>query len=430
MGIQRLPHIVLLTVLLWHDAAGQDASVTVRLYGRPLFRVVPNAGLDAGIRAAQIERRLNRLVETQAALGAIKIERPTATERVIAVGNAPIVTVTAGDAAENLADIDTLAQQWAARIESAVNGIQGESQSPARIFITRIQSAFRTAFSRLAESAADIVPAALAAALVLALFWGAAALVRLLLRTALPSVTQDITFASLVKQGVYYTICLLGVFVAAGALGFGPQHVATGLGLTSLALGFALKDILSNFVSGILLLALRPFELGDQIVVGETEGSVERIELRATQIRTYDGLIVYVPNADIFTSRVINNTATPIRRAAIRVPIGYDQDLRSAIETVRVAAQHAEGVLDSPPASVRVEDLGADDILIAIQFWADSRRSDYAATTSAVRQAVVDAMKTANIGLPEPNLRVIVPRASHSGVHGNLQEWAQDGHGR
>jgi small-conductance mechanosensitive channel len=274
-----------------------------------------------------------------------------------------------------------------------------------------VQSAFRTAFSRLAESAADIVPAVLAAVLVLTLFWSVAALIRRLLRLTLPRLTTDNTLASLVKQGAFYTICLIGVFVAAGALGFDPENVATGLGLTSLAFGFALKDILSNFVSGILLLVLRPFELGDQIVVGETEGSVERIELRATQIRTYDGRIVYVPNADIFTSRVINNTATPVRRAAIRVPVGYDQDLKLATETARSAAQAAEGVLEMPQATVRIEELGADDILVAVQFWADSRRSDYAATTSAVRAGVVEALKRVGIGLPEPNVRVIVPRS-------------------
>jgi small-conductance mechanosensitive channel len=402
--------LAVLAIALVVTAAGQDTSATVRLYGRPLFRVTPNAGMDANARAAQIERRLNRLVETQSTTGAIRIDRPGPAERVIAIGSASIVTITAADAEENLADVDALAQQWASRIEAAIGQAQGEARSPAKLFLVRVQSAFRTAFSRLAESAADIVPAVLAAVLVLALFWGVAALVRRLLRATLPRVTTDNTLASLIKQGAFYTIGLIGVFVAAGAMGFDPENVATGLGLTSLAFGFALKDILSNFVSGMLLLVLRPFELGDQIVVGETEGSVERIELRATQIRTYDGRIVYVPNADIFTSRVINNTATPVRRAAIRLPVGYDQDLRLATETARSAAQAADGVLDTPSPSVRIEELGADDILVAVQFWADSRRSDYAATTSAVRRSVVEALNRAGIALPEPNVRVIIPR--------------------
>ena len=407
---ERVLRLAVLVMGILGCAAGQDTSATVRFYGRPLFRVTPNAGIDASSRAAQIERRLTRLVETQSPLEAVRIERPGPAERVIAAGTASIVTVTAADAEENLADVDALAQQWAARIESAIREAQGEALSPAKLFIRRVQSAFRTAFSRLAESAVGIVPAVIAALLVLTLFWGIAALVRKLLRATLPRVTTDNTLASLVKQGAFYTICLVGVFVAAGALGFEPENVATGLGLTSLAFGFALKDILSNFVSGILLLVLRPFELGDQIVVGETEGSVERIELRATQIRTYDGRIVYVPNADIFTSRVINNTATPVRRAAIRLPVGYDQNLRLATETARSAAQAAEGVLETPQASVRIEELGADDILVAVQFWADSRRSDYAATTSAVRTSVVEAFKREGIGLPEPDVRIIVPR--------------------
>ncbi len=79
------------------------------------------------------------------------------------------------------------------------------------------------------------------------------------------------------------------------------ESVATVLGLGSVAIGFALKDILSNLVSGVLLLVMRPFEIGDQIVIGETERTVEQIELRATQIRTYDGRLVLVPNGEAFT---------------------------------------------------------------------------------------------------------------------------------
>ncbi len=325
----------------------------------------------------------------------------------IASGNASIVTVTQADAEENLTTVEALAARWASEVDSTISSIRKETRSPYGIFIVRMQSAFRTAFSRLSESAAQVVPSTLAAILVLALFWGAAAIIRRLLRAFIGGIIKDKTSASLVKQAFFYTVCLFGVFVAAGALGFEPEAVVTGLGLTSLALGFALKDILSNFVSGILLLALRPFELGDQIVVGETEGNVERIELRATQIRAYDGRIVFVPNADVFTSRVTNNTATPVRRAVIQIPLGYDQDLRSAAENLRDAAQSAFGVLKEPAAFVRVEELGSDDILLAVHFWADSRRSDYAATTSNVRMAVVESMKAAGIGLPEPNTRIV-----------------------
>jgi small conductance mechanosensitive channel len=243
--------------------------------------------------------------------------------------------------------------------------------------------------------------------LVILLFWATAAAVRAVLGALTSRLVRDETVASLIRQVGYYSVWTLGIFAAAGALGFEPQNVITGLGLTSLALGFALKDILSNFVSGLLLLLLRPFQLGDQIVIGETEGSVERIELRATQIRTYDGRIVYVPNADIFTSRLTNNTAAPIRQAKVMIPLGYDQDLRQAVAVLQRAVENAPGVLAEPPSAVRVQDLGTQEILVELRFWTDSRRSDFAATSAAVRDSAVEAVKKAGVGLPNPAVRVV-----------------------
>lgn len=167
---------------------------------------------------------------------------------------------------------------------------------------------------------------------------------------------------------------------------------------------------MSNFVAGILILAMRPFEIGDQIVIGETEGGVERINLRATQIRTYDGRAVLVPNAEVFTSRVTNNTESPVRRGTIDIPLGYDSDLKSAVSTVRDAAQKAEGVLSDPPASVRVRELKQDDIILEARFWTDSRRTDFVSTASHVRAAIVAAFKAADIGLPDPDVRILVSR--------------------
>ena len=194
------------------------------------------------------------------------------------------------------------------------------------------------------------------------------------------------------------------------ALGFQPQTVFTGLGLAGLALGFALEDIISNFVSGLLILTLRPFELGDEIMVGETEGNVERIELRATHIRTYGGRLVLVPNAEVFTSRITNNTASPVRRAGVTLYLGYDVDLRRASDAAREAALRTPGVLQHPTPSVRVQELGPEDIGIEIRFWADSRRSDFVATQSAVRAALVDGLRRAGIPHPDPDVRHIVHR--------------------
>ncbi len=274
-------------------------------------------------------------------------------------------------------------------------------------FSSEVESSVRTAFARLLESVITIIPRVFAAALVILLFGGIAVFVRWLIRVTFHRAFSDLTIENLVKQLAYYTIWVLGIIVAAAALGFDPQTVVTGLGLTSLALGFALKDIISNFISGILLLALRPFKIGDQIVVGETEGSVERIELRATQIKTYDGRTALVPNADVFTSRVINNTASPERGGAVEFFLDYGCDLRRAISVIAEATRRAEGVLQTPTPTVRVKNLTENAMQIEALFRTDSRRADFMATASAIRHNALNALKDAGIDLPDSNLRVL-----------------------
>lgn len=266
----------------------------------------------------------------------------------------------------------------------------------------------------MADSALRIVPRALAALLVILLFWLFARGVRWLLRLLFKKTVDDVTVESLIKQLSYYAILALGFFVAIDALGFDPTTVAAGLGLTGIVLGFALKDILSNFVSGVLLLTLRPFKIGDQIVVGELEGSVERIELRATRLRAYDGRVMLVPNAEVFTSRIVNNTADPIRRGKIGVWLGYDVDLQKAIDAIRQSTPSAEGVLKQPPPVVRIEELGQDDILVEATFWTDSRRSDFKNTSSAARAAILESLRSAGISLPNPDTRLVTLRNSSS----------------
>nr|MDQ3323828.1 mechanosensitive ion channel family protein [Acidobacteriota bacterium] len=253
----------------------QDETVTVRVDGRSLFRVGGAGSTTAANRAAQIERRLNSLLEKPEAIAPAQIGAQ-GEERVVNVAGVTVVTVTAADAQENLTTADALAAQWATSVNNALERGRSRRLSSGGRFLNEIQASVETAFSRLLESAITIVPRFLAAVLVLGLFWLIAAGVRWLMRVIFRRIVEDLTVESLIKQVAYYAVWALGLLVAADALGFDPQTVVTGLGLTGLALGFALKDIISNFVSGILILVLRPFELGDQIVVGETEGSVER----------------------------------------------------------------------------------------------------------------------------------------------------------
>lgn len=393
----------------WTPAASaQGEHVSVRLDGRILFRVGATDEDTGAARAERIEQRLRALLDNPAAITAAQVE-PVADgqERSVLVGGIPVVTVTSDDAADNALDIDTLARQWATAIDLGLAEAARQRLSPLGRFGAEMEGALRTSFSRLGESVITVIPRALAALLLLLLFAVVAVIIRRLLRVVFRHVIGDRTLENLIRQVTYYAIWIVGIFLAADALGFEPEVVVTGLGLTGLVLGFALRDVLSNFVSGLLLLFLRPFALGDQIVVGETEGTVERIDLRATQVRAYDGRVVLVPNAEVFTSRIVNNTADPVRRGSVEVTVAYEADLRRAEEVLRSAARAAPGVLAEPPPNVRARELLTDGVQLEVRFWTDSRRSDYLATSSAVRTSVVEALREAGIELPPPTMAVI-----------------------
>ncbi|WP_254621301.1 mechanosensitive ion channel family protein [Stutzerimonas stutzeri] len=322
----------------------QESVATVRLDGRALFRIGATADLEARPRARQIERQLAAVLETPQGITRSRIENvgEGGESRQISVAGRTLLEVTPMDAEANGVTVDALARQWAASVDRALATAADRRDSERARFLTSIQAGIETAFARLLESATQVIPRVLAALLVLLLFWGLAVGVRALVRALFNRLGDDRTVENLVRQVSYYTVWLLGLIVAASAFGVEPGTLATGLGLTSLALGFALKDILSNFVSGLLILTLRPFELGDQIIIGETEGSVERIELRATQIRTYDGRRVLVPNAETFTSRVTNNTAAPIRRGKVVCTLGYEVDIEAVTRIMHHPLAHRE----------------------------------------------------------------------------------------
>lgn len=248
--MRHLVVLLLLTLaIVLPPAKAQQEQATVRLHGRAMFQVGASSEMDASARARRVERRLLQLIETSPSLPpATVVSGENASDRVIAVAGVPIVTVSQDDAEENITDVETLAGQWARKIDSELRRASMERRSGWSAHVVRVEGAFRAAFGRLSESAAQVIPGAFAAMLVLVIFWALATGLRLLLRHVTAQTIRDKTAGSLIRQLGFYAVWIIGVFVAAGALGFEPENVVTGLGLTSLALGFALKDILSNFV--------------------------------------------------------------------------------------------------------------------------------------------------------------------------------------
>ena len=150
---------------------------------------------------------------------------------------------------------------------------------------------------------------------------------------------------------------------------FKPGDLIQLLGIGSVAIGFAFHDLFQNFLAGILLLLTGPFQIGDQIVVDEFEGTVEDIEMRATTIKTYDARRIVIPNADLFTHSVTVNTAFSRRRLQYEVGVSYKEDIDEVKGIILKAVNSVEGVLHDPPAEAFVVALADSSVNIRVYWW-------------------------------------------------------------
>lgn len=205
-------------------------------------------------------------------------------------------------------------------------------------------------------------------------------------------------------------IMLLGVLVALviALPSFQPAQLIQLLGISGVAIGFAFRDILQNFLAGILLLLTEPFRINDQIIVSGFEGTVEEIETRATTIRTYDGRRVVIPNSNLFTQSVTVNTAFDRRRLEVDIGIGYGDDIAHAGEVMVRALQGVHGVLDEPPPEALVVGLGDSTVNLRARWWiSPPRRADVVVSRSDAWHAIKDALTAEGIDLPFPTQQVL-----------------------
>ncbi|MBV9348859.1 MAG: mechanosensitive ion channel family protein [Pseudolabrys sp.] len=180
-----------------------------------------------------------------------------------------------------------------------------------------------------------------------------------------------------------------------------PADIFTSLGIGSVALGFAFKDILQNWLAGIFILVRRPFHRGDQIKIGDVEGTVQAVETRATLVKTYAGKLVIIPNTDIYTHSVTVNTAYENRRVEILVPLGMGVVLEEAIEIFKNAVGDVEHVMTDPPVDVLPWELRDNNVHVRVRWWTKSQRAYEVRTRAAVVAAIKRAAAEHQIDIPE-----------------------------
>lgn len=201
---------------------------------------------------------------------------------------------------------------------------------------------------------------------------------------------------------IKWIVFIVGFLLAATVVvpSLNPGDLVAGLGVSSVAIGFAFKDILQNWLAGLLILLRQPFEIGDQIVINGYEGTVERIETRATLIKTYDGERVVIPNSDIYTNAVQVKTAYDIKRSQYDIGVGYGDSIEDAIEVIQKTVEQVEGVQEERGVDVLPWDLAASWVTIRVRWWTNSERASIVKTKAKVIHEVKIALDKAKIDMP------------------------------
>ncbi len=206
--------------------------------------------------------------------------------------------------------------------------------------------------------------------------------------------TLGLALASLAQFGVTF----LGLLIAAVIVipNFSPASLIAGLGITSVAIGFAFQDILRNFFAGLLLLWQKPFGVGDEIKTGDYIGIVQEIDIRATQLMMASGEVVIVPNGDVYTKPIVVYTASGKRRAILKVKLEKSDDLNASRKEILDVLRSTEKVANDPPPAVMVGDIEPGSVVLDVYFWTEPHQTSLIAVTDVVSMTIRERLK--NIG--------------------------------
>ncbi len=214
----------------------------------------------------------------------------------------------------------------------------------------------------------------------------------------------------LVVKITRWGILVLGTVAALQQVGFNLTAFLTGLGILGFTIGFALQDVSKNFVAGLLLLLEQPFDIGDTIEVGDYIGTVATVEIRATEIYTFDGQNVLIPNADVFTSPIKNYSRYTKRRFDLSLGVAYDADLELARATILEVIGKLPGLLPDPAPQVVYGKFGESSIDLTAYYWVDLSVGDYFGSIDSIITGITAAFTEKGIEIPYPTRSVIVEK--------------------
>ena len=222
------------------------------------------------------------------------------------------------------------------------------------------------------------------------------------IRTGLTKRRVDPELNLLIARVTRWSIIIFGTFWSLSQVNFNVTGFVAGLGIVGFTIGFALKDIAENFVAGILLLLQQPFDIGDAVEVAGYGGVVNDIEIRSTTIRTWDGLLVIIPNASVYSNPITNYSKVSQRRINVSVGVGYDTNLEKADDIILKVVEELPGIKNDPEPFVTFNEFGDSAINATVYFWIDTSEAGYFGSVDAVVKGIKRAFEREGVIIPYP----------------------------
>jgi small-conductance mechanosensitive channel len=193
-------------------------------------------------------------------------------------------------------------------------------------------------------------------------------------------------------------------------IGFDPSGLFLAGSITGIILGFASQNIVGNLISGIFLMIEKPIKIGDQVEINQISGFVSDIRIISTLIRTYDGLLVRIPNQQVFTTNITNSVSYPVRRFDINFGISYHDDADYTISLVKDLISKEPFALHNPAPSVTVIELGESSVNIVARIWAPT--SEWGTLKTNMVWAIKKTLEENGIEIPLPQRNVYLHTVS------------------
>ncbi len=308
------------------------------------------------------------------------------------------------DDTESLDNAEKLANRIAGTV-TVINQIGRD-----RTLRTRMQAALNSIESQLKDLAGN-APLLLLALLIIAISLFLARLIgradKLFDRMAANWFVRD-----MLRQGLQFAVLLSGVVIALKLLD-APALLGSllgAVGIVGLAVGFATRDTVENYIASMLLSMRQPFQREDYINIEGIEGKVLRLTPRATILMSLEGNHLRIPNAKVYKATIINYTRNPLRRFEFLVGVDSEIDLSLPRALAVKTVSELPGVLNTPPVLCLVQELGDSNIILKVLAWIDQRESDFQKTRSEAQQRVKEAFDDAGIIMPEPIYNVNLRR--------------------